>query len=184
MPHVCLLTSYAPDEPVAFAPHHPVACAHTQARLAETVTIVANTIPVNGEIERALSSMIARNVELGEFTRQRNAALLNYTYDKCAEKSTTSSRKQFTLADLGGPTVLLVVTSFFSVIVTRLGKMLKRRTEQIKAHIDTDGDGVVTTAELKRAMSRSSTRGSFGGATSKPTDVTTTSATTNPSSDA
>ena len=149
----------------------------TKARLAETVTVEANTIPVRGEIERAVSTLIARDKEAGVFTRLRNEALLNYTYDRCAERSTTTRRRQFDITDLGGPMVFLTVTSLLSVIVTRIGKAAARRTEQLKKSIDTDGDGVVTTLELASAALKSGRR-SFAGVTSATSATATQGAST------
>jgi len=158
---------------------------NTKARLAETVTVVPNAIPVRGEIERVLSSMIASDVEAGEFTRQRNLAILNYTYDKCAEQSTTTSRRQFTLGDLSGPMVLLIVTSFVSVLLTRIGKALKRRSEQLKRQLDKDGDGVITRVEIASAVAekRNSLRLRGSHSAEPPAALAATSATASAEAD-
>lgn len=89
------------------------------------------------------------------YTKLVTEGLVNYTYQQCPEADTTSDLVQFTLAELGGPMIFLVVTSVLSMLITRIGRSVQRRTEALKNSIDVDGDGVVTRKELAVAMAQS-----------------------------
>ena len=50
------------------------------------------------------------------YTKLVTEGLVNYTYQQCPEADTTSDLVQFTLAELGGPMIFLVVTSVLSML--------------------------------------------------------------------
>jgi hypothetical protein len=125
-----------------------------KVRLLDTVTVLANAIPVNGAMERALSFAIARDVEAGRYTARRDEARRNYTYSMCREIGINRARAQFDLRDLGAPLIFLISAAVVSLIVTRIGRCIDRYVARVKEKIDTDGDGEVTPRELQRALLR------------------------------
>ena len=56
------------------------------------------------------------------------------------------------IPDLVGPIFFLLVSSVFSVLVTRFFNRVDKKTDQMKEALDTDGDGHVSAAELKRGV--------------------------------
>lgn len=124
----------------------------TKVRLVETIAIMQNSIPIRGELERAMSYLMAADVEAGRYTQLELIARRNYTYGLCQELPTTETVTQFGLSDLAGPMLFLVVTVVISLVVTRIGKRLEKRSEALKAELDIDGDGEVSQAEMRSAM--------------------------------
>ncbi|KAL1522463.1 hypothetical protein AB1Y20_017451 [Prymnesium parvum] len=128
-----------------------LACS-TKGRLRETVTILANSIPIRKEIEQAVSYAITREVEAGTYIRLRDEARRNYTYGLCVEAETHRGRSQFGLEDLGGPLMFLGCAAFISVLITRFGMVSARAADRIKERLDKDHDGNVTGAEVVHAV--------------------------------
>ena len=53
------------------------------------------------------------------------------------------------IPDLVGPIFFLLVSSVFSVLVTRFFNRVDKKTDKMKEALDTDGDGHVSAAELR-----------------------------------
>ena len=122
--------------------------ASPKARLPDVVHVMANHIPVRPELVQAMSTFITLEGEMGTFGMLADKAKFNYTSAVCAEPSATGEVQQFGVDSLGAPLMFLLVVGLVSLLITRLGRRIEKRTEQIKAKIDTNQDGHVSRQEI------------------------------------
>ena len=106
-----------------------------------------------------VSQLIAREVEKGAYTNLRDEALDNYTYGLCPDSRLgDKAEKQFGLDDFGAVLVFLAFSSLIALVMTRLGVRAKKSSDVLKASIDEDGDGHVSSAEMRHYLARHTSR--------------------------
>ena len=140
--------------------HAAVHCG-TKVRLPESVATFTIAMPVVDAIARGISWRMDAEVRTGQYMRLEQEAIDNYTVNACVEgQQEADGVLQFGLPEMAGLMLVLFVVSTASLIIDRVGRYIENRSAKLKAAIDTDGDGIVTNAELLRAMSRRSSRSS------------------------
>ena len=120
------------------------------------VTIVANSLPVRQDLLGPLSWMLQNKREAGFYEQFVDEAKYNYTSGLCPEPDLAGELESFGIYDLGAPLFLLAFVSMASLVIlmviTRIGRHVQRKTEEMKKRIDVDGDGDVTLVEIMQAM--------------------------------
>jgi len=139
----------------------------TKVMLPETLSVVANNIPVRQEIQREVSWAIASEVESGEYMPLVNEALVNYTWGECEAMGTKGDKTSFGVSDLGGPMIVLSAVAVISVLVTRVSNRFERGAVVLKNRIDTNQDGKVSIREMSGFLTKGSCRRFFLGRPSK-----------------
>ena len=124
----------------------------TKARLVETVAFFDNSIPVRDDLVQAVSWAITHAVEAGRYAGFANKGRQNYTETPCPEASLTSRKVELGVSDLGAPLFFLLFVAFASLLMTRAGHALRRRSEKLARKLDMDGDGNVSNAEVVTAI--------------------------------
>ena len=132
---------------------------HSKARLVETITTAGNAVPVSDVLQPALSWAIATALEAGRYQPLVVEARLNYTRSLCQEADLTSTKTQLDVRDLGAPLIFLLIVATCSLLLTRLGKGIEKKSADAVAELDVDGDGQVSKLEIiefwqNRALAR------------------------------
>ena len=136
-------------------------------------------IPVRLELLGAVARLLVLDVEAGVYEQMTARARLNYTFGVCPEPAIETEIAQFGVDTLGGPLVLLLLAATASIFVTRVGRLMHQRKQQMLDQLDLDGDGVVSADELSFAITDLTRRVSgvdytTGGASASTTSSRTT----------
>jgi len=127
---------------------------NTMTRLPETVTVAANAIPVNPKIIRAVSALMGRDIEAGNYPPIAREAKRNYTGNLCREQDVLQQKSRFEVADIAGFLTFLMIGAAACYLVNIFNEYLHKKHMDLQAAIDLNGDGKVTVNELARYGTR------------------------------
>lgn len=125
-----------------------------KVRLPTVVATVDNTVPVQLELNAALSYAISKEVERGRYVAYQKQGQLEFREPACSEATADGEKTQFTIYDMAGPLIVLGVISVVSPFISCISNRLQRKIKKLEDMLDEDGDGNVSTGEILAATIR------------------------------
>ena len=130
----------------------------TKVRLRETTLSIPVGLPINPEIFTPVSWLLESQISQGEYTRLAQRATVNFTKNVCFERDPAEDVTLLGLEAMYGPLMFLFIVSSLSLIVTRIGRRADVKARQLREKLDVDGDGRITTQELRNTMREQGSR--------------------------